>query len=231
MTTCNKSNQYLAFVLAESSRQKIIQALGRLFPVRVCHHVTMAYGDDDIDVEYYKNLFKEKHDTYFRAVGAYVGQKYATIEVTVSHQEISLNPKERAVINGNTRVDGARYHITYEREEGVENKDTCAILRHLAPFRFIPLGFILDGEIELLNKGTPTPIEEEYKFSSLMGGPNGTWTVMSYSGEGVPIAFEYHGEDGKKKTILYDLIHDSKYRRLLVAWKKWKAERSKTELR
>lgn len=149
-TPNTNQNKYSAFVLAESTRQSLIKAIGGHFAVRVCHHVTVGYDFITKSIQGLQEMIDNKQLSY-AANGVFIGEDYVTILV----EEIDHRYGERKT---DKRLDGKKYHITYERKRNVTDAQCIEILDMKQPFRFIPLHLTLEGSFELLEKGGKTPV-------------------------------------------------------------------------
>jgi hypothetical protein len=216
-------NKYLAFVLNEATRQKLIDALGERFRVRVCHHITMAHEIDQRVAERLQDLVTHGK-CEFTAFGAHIGEDYATIGVQLSFI------KDRSVIEGTnmvgartivTRIDGKRYHVTYERKEHISNRECEEILHLKKPFHFVPLDFKLEGEFQMLEKGgnTPEEVNEHFALSPKVNFKGEDWVPCGWTPEGHPMAFVLRNKLGPSRTVDMDLTPHSEYMKLYVAWK------------
>lgn len=124
--------KYLAFVLDNKSREKLISAFPPSFDTVICHHVTIKFNDIDIeDVEKYQDMTR------------------ATIVGFITEDNL-----EALVVNlGSTikRDDGSIFHITHSLTKGKKKPvDSNNLLKKKD---FVPVPHIsISGTVELENK-------------------------------------------------------------------------------
>lgn len=126
------NKKYLAFVLDDKSREKLIAAFPPSFDTVVCHHVTIKFNNIDIeDVEKFQDITR------------------ATIVGIVSEEDL-----EALVVNfGSTikREDGSTYHITHSLTKG--KKKPVDSNKLLQKKDFVPVSHIsISGTVKLENK-------------------------------------------------------------------------------
>lgn len=132
IVTENIAKKYLAFVLDNKSREKLIAAFPPSFDTTVCHHVTIKFNDIDIeDVEKYHDITR------------------ATVVGIIAEEDL-----EALVVNfasTTTREDGGTYHITHSLTKGKKKPfDSNKLLKKKD---FVPVPHIsISGTVQLENK-------------------------------------------------------------------------------
>ncbi len=128
----NLDKKYLAFVLDNKSKDKLLAAFPPSFDTIVCHHVTIKFNKVDIeDVEKFQEITR------------------ATV-VGISSED----GLEALVVNfGGTikREDGSIYHITHSLTKGKKKPvDSNSLLKSKG---FVPVAHIsISGSVKLENK-------------------------------------------------------------------------------
>jgi hypothetical protein len=121
---------YVAIVISEGSREKLLQLVKPAFPDVIAHHVTVEFGIPKPDTGL-------GDSTTVRVVGYVVEEGLEAVVVEV---------------NGRLdRPDGKTYHITLslDREKGKKPVDSNALIERDGFERIIP--FTLKGTYEYLN--------------------------------------------------------------------------------
>lgn len=157
MQVTTDKSKYLAFVLSEATKQKLAQAIGEHFPVRVCHHITVLF---DIKEENLKSLqvMIDNGTPFFKTEGFFISEDCVVVSVELNY--LTGHNPGTGLAKLNTiayRLDGKRLHITYERKPEISNKDSSKIFDRTISYRYIPLNMALEGEFQMLDKGAGTP--------------------------------------------------------------------------
>jgi len=132
IVTENLSKKYLAFVLDNKSREKLIKAFPPSFNTTICHHVTIKFNDIDIeDVEKYHDITR------------------ASVVGIISEEDL-----EALVVNFASKIkrdDGSIYHITHSLTKGKKKPvDSNKLLKKKD---YVPVPHIsISGTVQLENK-------------------------------------------------------------------------------
>lgn len=157
MQVTTDKSKYLAFVLSEATKQKLAQAIGEHFPVRVCHHITTLYNIEEEYLEHINEILQNGHP-FFKADGFYVTEDYVVISVRLYYTRVTnAGAALGELVNMGYRMDRKRYHITYERKVSIANKDSIKVFDQTTSYRFFPMDMGLDGEFQMLDKEAGTP--------------------------------------------------------------------------
>ena len=113
-------DHYLAFVLDEKSRNKLL----KLYPPKnanvVCHHITIAFKIEEKDLRYLQQIVNCKVPPEVVSYNYYDGLDL--LSVTVKHQI--------------KRLDGGKYHITHSHSDELKPVDSNKFLSN-EPFNHV----------------------------------------------------------------------------------------------
>lgn len=142
-------SHYIAFVLTEECRKKVLEQVPPIFRNVVCHHITIAYDFEEKDIPAIKKVIEKCSKlpkvypirAYTRSVGR--GGEY--LVVTIWTRTI--------------RPTGGFYHLTMSLDDGVRARD--ANLRLVGPMDEIKsaLQYLRDGKWDTKVSG-PYPLED-----------------------------------------------------------------------
>lgn len=117
---------YLAFVLDEASRSKLLEVCPPSFSKVVCHHVTISFGVSKKTLEEFQKDFSDSEPTV-KATSLLIGENIECVTVLVDeksdrkyskdggkyHVTLSLNPPEKPVDSNKLFTDSSVKKITF----------------------------------------------------------------------------------------------------------------------
>lgn len=126
---------YLAFVLDEPSRAKLLASVPPKFKTVVAHHVTILFPKTPIEEAKARRLMLQlagqEHEV--KAVSHYTGEHIEALGVTFNGEK--------------KRPNGGFYHVTLSLEAPAKPKDSNSLTNPTA----LPKPFNLTGTIQLVN--------------------------------------------------------------------------------
>lgn len=130
-------DHYLAFVLMEECRNKIINTWPSSHEVTVCHHVTLRYNIRSEDIESLQALIDSN-------------PKFE-IDGLVTSDSIDFF---RVLVNGRMiETDQSKTHLTFTRKSDAENKHSNNVIRgEIKQTGIISARRIIDGYFQLIKK-------------------------------------------------------------------------------
>lgn len=127
---------YLAFVLDEASRNRLLTFYPPQHEVEKCHHVTIAYE------------IKEEHLPYYRALVANAPPFWTSTYIRADGIDLFA-----VLVNGMTRrFDQKVYHITHSHSKAREASDANEVFRRVLNIHDTQYGVVqrLTGEFQLI---------------------------------------------------------------------------------
>jgi hypothetical protein len=125
-------NQYLAFVLDNKSRDKLIKAFPPSFSKVICHHVTLMFNNIHPDTV---EEFIDVKDITIIGIAADEAIEALIVEIDGSHK----------------RKDGSTYHITHSLTPGKRKPvDSNTLIKNKGFTKVSPI--VVSGEVRLEDK-------------------------------------------------------------------------------
>ncbi len=133
---------YLAFVLDEQCRKKLLELFPPQNEVVKCHHITIAYEIKEEDIPYLQQIVDSNMG--FDAL-VWVSAPGVEMFTVLLHMEDELNV---------SRVDGKYYHITHSHGQDLESAYSNVILaqcmENQRDITRTPVTMNLTGEFQLI---------------------------------------------------------------------------------